>query len=258
MTHLVMFSGGLASWATAKRVVERHPNDAVRLIFADTLIEDPDLYRFLREAAKSVGRELVWLKDGRTPWQVFDDVKMLGNSKADPCSRILKRELINNWREEHYTPGSCVSHIVYLWDEFHRLDRVQERHAPWRVESYMTEPPYLSKPQIIEWARAEGLEPPRLSLMGFPHNNCGGFCIKAGHAQFAAWFRAFPEKYREAERLERAWQNKHGKPHTILRDRAGGESTPLSLREFRERLERGQSYDLFDWGGCACMEEPAR
>ena len=41
--HLVMFSGGVGSWAAAKRVVERHGTEGVVLLFADTLIEDEDL-----------------------------------------------------------------------------------------------------------------------------------------------------------------------------------------------------------------------
>ncbi len=28
----------------------------------------------------------------------------------------------------------------------------------------------------------------------------------------------------------------------------------MSLNTFRERVEAGQSYDLFEWGGCACLE----
>ena len=51
MQHVVMFSGGAGSWMTAKRVAEKHGTDNLILLFADTLIEDEDLYRFLDEAA---------------------------------------------------------------------------------------------------------------------------------------------------------------------------------------------------------------
>ena len=50
MNHLVMFSGGAGSWAAAKRVAERHGTENLYLIFADTLIEDEDLYRFIDDA----------------------------------------------------------------------------------------------------------------------------------------------------------------------------------------------------------------
>jgi hypothetical protein len=36
---------------------------------------------------------LVWIADGRHPWEVYRDEKFIGNSLVDPCSRILKREI---------------------------------------------------------------------------------------------------------------------------------------------------------------------
>ena len=50
-----MFSGGIGSWAAAKRV-RVEPGDSLILLFTDTLIEDPDLYRFLGQAAA----KLLW------------------------------------------------------------------------------------------------------------------------------------------------------------------------------------------------------
>ena len=38
----------------------------------------------------------------------------------------------------------------------------------------------------------------------------------------------------------------------ILRDRSGGTTKPLTLREFRLRLEAGGTYDKYAWGGCGC------
>jgi hypothetical protein len=50
-----------------------------------------------------------------------------------------------------------------------------------------------------------------------------------------------------------------GKDVTILRDRTGGESTPITLTAFRERLEREPTlFDADDEGACGCfMETPA-
>ena len=41
--HVVFYSGGIASWAAAKRVAETHGVDGLKLLFADTLTEDEDL-----------------------------------------------------------------------------------------------------------------------------------------------------------------------------------------------------------------------
>lgn len=45
MKHVVMFSGGIGSWATAQRVIDKYGPDAVTLLFADVLGEDQDCYR---------------------------------------------------------------------------------------------------------------------------------------------------------------------------------------------------------------------
>jgi 3'-phosphoadenosine 5'-phosphosulfate sulfotransferase (PAPS reductase)/FAD synthetase len=59
--HVVMFSGGLLSWAAAKRVVAGNGTGDVVLLFTDTRAEDGDLYRFLAEAAANVGVPLTLL-----------------------------------------------------------------------------------------------------------------------------------------------------------------------------------------------------
>lgn len=48
MKHIVNYSGGVGSWAVAKRVIARHGAENTTLLFTDTLIEDSDLYRFLK------------------------------------------------------------------------------------------------------------------------------------------------------------------------------------------------------------------
>lgn len=56
---VVLFSGGLGSWAAAKRTVARHGTEGVTLLFTDTKAEDEDLYRWLPVAAANVGAPLV-------------------------------------------------------------------------------------------------------------------------------------------------------------------------------------------------------
>ena len=69
--HLVFFSGGLGSWAAAKRVALREDVEALTLLFADTQIEDEDLYRFLEDATANINHDadatLVKIEDGRAP-----------------------------------------------------------------------------------------------------------------------------------------------------------------------------------------------
>jgi hypothetical protein len=249
--HLVMFSGGVCSWATAKRVVERHGAENVTLLFADTKMEDEDLYRFLHEAAANVGAPLVIIADGRTPWDVMRDHHSFANNRMDFCSEELKRDLLDKWRDEHCTPEESTIYLGLSWDEDHRVRRVQQVCAPWRYEAPMAEKPWLSKHMMLGWLKEQGIEAPRLYKMGFPHNNCGGFCVKAGQGHFAHLLRMMPERYKWHEEQERELRKTVG-DFGILRDRTGGTTKTLTLEDFRKRIESQQEFDAYDWGGCGC------
>jgi len=250
--HVVFFSGGMSSFFTAVRCKEKHGNQNMRLLFTDTKYEDEDLYRFLREGADYLNCEITWLADGRNPWEVFKDVKYLGNSRIDPCSRVLKREIAKRWVKDNYPdPDSVVLHLGMNVDEEHRLERSKLYWNPYQVEGVLTEPPIIWPNQMSQELEKIGIDPPRLYAMGFPHNNCGGFCIKAGQAHFKLLLEKLPEKYAEAEMKEEEMRALLNKDVSILKDRRGGTTKPLTLREFRGRHQ--SEIDLFEWGGCGCF-----
>jgi hypothetical protein len=257
VTHIVMYSGGIASWATARRVAERYGTERLILLFADTLMEDGDLYRFLDESAKDVGGTLVKLAEGRDPWQVFFDVRFLGNTRVDPCSRVLKRELLRRWLEEHHAPEETVVHLGFDWTEGHRFKRAQGHWQPWTATAPMTEPPMTERADLLADLSARGIEPPRLYALGFPHNNCGGFCIKAGQAHFVHLLRTMPERYAYHEGREQELREYLGADVAILRDRRGGTTRPYTLRELRENVQGPDEpeFDGDEWGGCGCFSD---
>ncbi len=266
MRHVVFFSGGVGSWAAAKRVAERHGTDDLILLFTDTKMEDEDLYRFLHEAAANIGGQLVIEAEGRTPWEVFHDHRFLGNTRVDLCSRILKREVSAKWLEAHCRPEDTVCYVGIDWSEEHRFTRLRDRWAEkgWRYEAPLCEAPYLTKRQVFDWLASEGIARPRLYDLGFAHNNCGGFCVKAGQGHFALLAEALPERFADHEAKEEALRQHLGKDVAILRDRTkAGEGKPLPLRVFRSRLEAQPSLiDRYEVGGCGCfldapeLEEP--
>jgi len=225
--HIVMFSGGVGSWGAAKRVAERHGTGNLTLLFADTLMEDGDLYRFLVEAAENVfapaAPDLVRVADGRTPWEVFHDERFLGNSRFDPCSKILKRQLVDRWLADNCGPAETVVYVGIDWTEEHRFVRLRDRRSAvgWRYEAPLCEPPYIIKDALFADLKAAGIRRPRLYDMGFAHNNCGGFCIKAGHGHFATLLRTMPEVYARHEAEEEKIRDLLGDV-SILTDRKGG------------------------------------
>jgi 3'-phosphoadenosine 5'-phosphosulfate sulfotransferase (PAPS reductase)/FAD synthetase len=248
-----MFSGGVGSWATAKRVAEKYGTDDLVLLFADTKMEDEDLYRFLDEAAANVGGELRKVAEGRDVWQVFRDVKYLGNSRIDPCSNLLKRKFLRKYIDEHFDPSNSIIYLGIDWTESPRFEKAQRYWEPWATMAPLCEPPYIGKESLLSWLREEGIEPPRLYELGFPHNNCGGFCIKAGQAQFKLLLKTMPERFKYHEEKEQEIREYLGKDVTILRKTENGVRRNLTLRELRETVEREEQIDEFDWGGCGCF-----
>lgn len=321
----MFFSGGMMSWAAAKRAVERYGAENVTLAFTDTLIEDADLYRFIVQAAANVlgvvlpfvvpsaedfpeqfedGTThltpewrafhadlrrraveampgLAWLADGRTPWEVFNDRKMIGNTRADPCSDVLKRKLGLKWLTENCDPANTALVFGIHIEEEHRLEgivndprtgepvsrgvRPRYRDLGWpHVEAPMCDSPWMSPRQISHWLEDEGLRRPRLYVWGFAHNNCGGFCVKGGEGSFANLLLTLPGRYRSHEGEEEAFNERRPgrNRQTVLapeRVVAGKRRrVPMSLREFREHIEAGNQVNMFEVGGCGCfLDDPA-
>lgn len=250
MQAIVMYSGGVGSWAAGMRTVERYGVANTTLLFADTMMEDEDLYRFLHEGAEIIGVPVTRIADGRTPWEVFHDERYLGNTRADPCSRILKRQMCDSWVKERYAPDECIRLVGMdsCQRERVRLAKIQQACAPYQTDAPLLWDSPLDKDMAKFLALKHGLKLPRLYDMGFPHNNCGGFCVKAGQASFALLYRAMPERYRWHEKQEEGLRIFLRKDVSIMRDRMEGKTKPLTMHSFRERQEK--EGDLFQpgWG----------
>lgn len=228
----------------------------MRLLFTDTLIEDDDLYRFLDETEAHLGVEVERIADGRTPFEVFRDVRLLGNSMMDPCSRVLKRELAHKWVKSNYAPDDVVLVMGMDWSEGHRITRTQAAWSPYTVIAPLDSAPYWTKADMLLELERIGIAPPRLYALRFPHNNCGGACVKAGKAHWRHLLRTLPDVYAKWEGFEVEMRGMLGKDIAILKESRGGESVPITLTELRERAESVTQLtfdDLHDWGGCGCM-----
>jgi hypothetical protein len=118
----------------------------------------------------------------------------------------------------------------------------------------LCEPPYLTKPQMHQWAEREGIRRQVLYEQQASHANCGGCCVKMGQGGFARALRSYPETFHEWEKNEQSLRDLLGDV-SILRDRSGGETKTLTLRALRERIQAGGQIDMFAIGGCGCFVE---
>lgn len=257
MNHVVMMSSGAGSAVAGWRVAQRYGPDDVTLLFADVNGEHPDNYRFLAEAAPWIGAKLIWLdNDGKTIWDVFHEQRFLGNSRVDPCSKLLKRQPMRRWLEENCDPEDTIAYIGFDWTEEHRAKRAAGYWSPWTMQCPLMWPPMIDKAQVLAVLADAGIEPPLLTRKGFPHANCGGGCVKAGIGQFKQLLRMFPDTYAEWEANEEVLRQELGDV-AILRSRRGGTTTPMPLRSLRLQVEAEPT--LFgdeEYAACNCMMEP--
>jgi len=137
-----------------------------------------------------------------------------------------------------------MKHVVFFW-------------KPYDVEFVLLNSPWLTRLDLIEVLRGRGIEPPALYQHGYPHNNCGGFCIKAGQGQFKMLLESHPDRYAYHEGREQEFREFIDKDVSILRDRRGGETRPLTMKAFREMVERdeGDQLELLEIGGCGCFTD---
>jgi hypothetical protein len=252
MKHVISFSGGMGSFAEAKSCVDKFGKENVQLLFADTLMEDEDLYRFKNECVKFLDCELVTITEGRTPFEIFKDVKFMGNSRIDPCSKLLKREPLNNWFTTTYTSEQAEMHVGIDYSEEHRLVRLKQRMTPWVYRSTLVE-----EGKIInkDFSEKFGIKRPRLYNWKLGHNNCGGFCIKAGLGHYKALYEASPERYAEFEIKEQEVYDAIGGTYPFLKKTVDKQLFRLTLKQYREQYLETNSVSLEDsqeYGGCGC------
>jgi len=252
-----MFSGGLSSAITALWL--KNQGLTTHWLFTDTLIEDEDLYRFVKECHEFIQPDQFhWISDGRNPWDVFFDVAFLGNSQVDPCSRVLKREIARKFVDENYKLSDICIHFGIHWSEAERLFKARRHWHPYTTKSPMVSHYFIDGSQIrSEWEKLTPIRVPRLYDLGFLHNNCGGFCVKAGKKQFELLLKNFPERYKYHEEMEHYFRVVHGN-YSILREQRSKVTYKITLKDLRARIQKhiasmDDNADMHENNGCACF-----
>jgi hypothetical protein len=241
---------------------------------AETPIEEyagnPDWRAFLaqlREETALALPELAWLVEGRDPWEIFRDERYLGNTRADPCSKIDKRQMLDQWRDAECDRARDVILFGIGEHEKHRFESVDAKGRVTGIKPRLAAKGWTCAAPLIEYPahpikdlRSDlyGIRQQRLYGFGYSHGNCGGFCIKAGMEHYRNRRRAQPDRFAYDALMERKISDYLGNGSaTILRlRRAGRKTRPLSLIEFGQMLDGQPEMELLSSpgdSGCGCM-----
>jgi hypothetical protein len=164
----------------------------------------------------------------------------------------LKREQFKKWMRAKYKPEEAVLVLGIDSKETHRTEAFKENHKPYTVYCPLINAG-TTRQDIDNVLQEIGIEPPRLYEKGFTHNNCGGFCVKAGQKQAAQLLKHFPENYLWHEEKQEALFVLMGERRPTIRKTVNGELKYLSLKDFRLEVEAGNQPELFEEASCACF-----
>lgn len=146
--------------------------------------------------------------------------------------------------------------VVLGMDIIEDCDRLHRAQAYWRpfINWFpLAESPIKNKSRIIDDLRKIGIREPRLYAAGFAHNNCGGFCVKAGIGQMVHLYKTLPERYIYHEKKELEFQKFIGSKVSILSQTVKGEKRLLTLHDLRKRVDAGEEFRFNESKACACL-----
>lgn len=190
--HIVSVSGGASSTATLLRVVDSYSIESVFPVFADTLWEHADVYRFLDDVEHVVGKRIVRLKDGRTPSDVSESQGMIFNSRVAKCTQQLKVKPLQKYAsqlQDMYADARVFMHIGFnisdRYDKANKLRPYGRLPSPvfnWRKRNVFVRYPLWWQPRIDDpqsYVESYGLRLPylyykRKRLHAHLSNNCAG------------------------------------------------------------------------------------
>lgn len=267
MKHVVSVGGGFTSTIELPlymRDVLKIPVEETSYVIACLANESDDVWRMVSELEQRTGKQVVRIAYSKTDerkyvvnprpeeypsiWDIFDEVKMLGNSRLDPCSRVLKRETISRYLHDNFIPALTTLYVGISADEIDRTLAIQKN---WTAQGFHVSFPLAEVPQekstqercleVLGWV-------PQAYAMGFKHNNCNKFCVKAGLKEMARLLFYDRETYLQAEQKEKLIREKHGIPWTILRRRRTIDGiytvTSLTLEQYRIEIETDPKFEF--------------
>lgn len=266
MKHVVNLSGGACSFWAADRVANRFGVSDMTLLFADTLIEDQELYDLNALTAEYFGIPITRVSIELTPWQLFRREGLIANNRFPICSVMLKREPLDEWFRMNMTPKDSlfgepdIAYVGLDWTEINRLNDLRASKPEWIWEAPMCEwEPLWDKCKMLSELKALFGWLPKAYEDGFPHFNCGRRCVRAGITHFVHLWNTDPEQFLDWENEEQqtiAEFTERGigsADFSVLRDRRGGVTKALTFADLRARILAGDTtLPKDDWGGCGC------
>lgn len=186
------FSCGAASAVATKLALAKYgQSHDVQIINAFLQEEHADNRRFAADCERWFGRQITVLRDekyGASVVQVFKSKRFLKGPMGAPCSRELKRKVLDAWK----LPDDIMV-FGYTAEEEDRLEDFRDRNPNLQVIAPLIDAG-LGKEDCKAMVLRAGIELPIMYRMGYENANCIG-CVKGGEGYWRAIRDDFPEHF---------------------------------------------------------------
>lgn len=193
MTRIVcQFSCGAASAVATKLAIARYSaTHDVHIVNAFLKEEHEDNRRFAADCAGWFGMPISTLKNekfGSSIIQVFKKKQFLVSAHGAPCSRLLKRDILDKWKQ----PGDIMV-FGYTAEEEDRLEDFRDRNPDRPVVAPLIDAG-LGKEDCKAMVLRAGIALPAMYVLGYDNANCIG-CVKGGEGYWRAIRHDFPDQF---------------------------------------------------------------
>lgn len=216
------FSCGAASAVATKLAIAEYGQTHELLIVNAFLKEEhADNRRFLSDCEIWFGRKITVLQNekyGASTIEVFRRKQFMKGPHGAPCSRELKRKLLDQWRLP-----SDVMVFGYTAEEIDRFEDFRERNPNLLVLAPLIDRG-LGKNDCKAMIERADIVLPAMYRLGYDNANCIG-CVKGGEGYMRAIREDFPAEFEELCQV----QEEIGPGAYLFRDRKTGKR--YSLRE---------------------------
>lgn len=121
--YWISYSGGISSAVSC--ILADDLELDYEIIFADTTVEDVDLYRFNNDLCKTLSKDMITVTTGMNPWDSFVKHRWIGNTRTAHCSSDLKTDPIRKFMDKFAGPDDILV-LGMNWDEIDRVERAQK------------------------------------------------------------------------------------------------------------------------------------
>jgi len=213
---IAWWSGGVTSAVACKMALDTLEN--VKIVMLDTMNEDKDTYRFLKDCENWYGVEIEVFKhpDYNSIEEVWLKYKSLASATGAICSKTLK-----NYAREIYCKDKGVSGHVFGFEyhkkEMNRAENWERNHGLKAYFPLIEEK--ITKINAMEILKNQGIELPRVYGYGFNNNNCFRTgCTQGGIGYWQKIKADFPEKFEYMANMEHKLSKIKGEPVVICHD----------------------------------------